>query len=82
MIVNFDFLYFMDFLYFPEDRSEYIPAFITLVIFMIGAVGAMVFFHKKSKAEEEYFDEKYKNTDFSYDDSEKEKFQEKKENDQ
>lgn len=50
---------FMEFLYFPEDKSEYIPAFITLVIFMVGAIAAMYFFLKKSKKEEEYFDEKY-----------------------
>lgn len=49
----------MDFLYFPKDKTEYIPAFITLVIFMIGAVAAMYFFYKKSKEEEKYYDEKY-----------------------
>jgi len=50
----------MDFLYFPEDKSEYIPAFITLVIFMIGAVAAMYLFYKKSKKEEKEFEERYK----------------------
>lgn len=49
----------MEFLYFPEDKLEYIPAFITLVIFMIGALAAMYFFYKKSKKEEAYFNEKY-----------------------
>lgn len=29
------------FLYFPEDKSEYIPAVISLVIFMIAAVITM-----------------------------------------
>lgn len=50
----------MEFLYFPTDKSEYIPAFITLVIFMIGAIATMFFIYKKSKKEEKYFDEKYK----------------------
>lgn len=50
----------MEFLYFPEDKSEYIPAFITLVIFMIGALATMYLFYKKSKKEEAYFEEKYK----------------------
>lgn len=50
---------FMEFLYFPEDKAEYIPAFIMLVIFMVGAIAAMYFILKKSKQQEEYFDEKY-----------------------
>ena len=50
---------FMEFLYFPEDKSEYIPAFITLVIFMCGAVATMYIFYKKSKKEEKMIDEKY-----------------------
>lgn len=50
---------FMEFLYFPEDKSEYIPAFITLVIFMIAAIATMYLFYKKSKKDEKYFDEKY-----------------------
>lgn len=50
---------FMEFLYFPEDKSEYIPAFITLVIFMIGALATMYLFYKKSKKDEAYFNEKY-----------------------
>lgn len=50
---------FMEFLYFPEDKAEYIPAFITLVIFMVGALAAMYLFYKKSKKDEQYFDEKY-----------------------
>ncbi|HLR75833.1 MAG TPA: hypothetical protein VK077_11265 [Virgibacillus sp.] len=54
----------MEFLYFPKDKSEYIPAFITLVIFMIGAVAAMYLFYKKSKKEEKYFEEKYKDEMF------------------
>ena len=53
----------MEFLYFPEDKSEYIPAFISLVIFMIGALAAMYFFYKKSKKEERYFDQMYPEED-------------------
>lgn len=55
---------FMEFLYFPEDKSEYIPAFIMLVIFMIGAIATMYLFYKKSKKDEKYFDEKYGLNDF------------------
>lgn len=50
---------FMEFLYFPEDKAEYIPAFITLVIFMVGALATMYLFYKKSKKDERLFDEKY-----------------------
>lgn len=49
----------MEFLYFPKDKTEYIPAFIMLVIFMIGAVAAMYLVYKKSKKDEAYFDEKF-----------------------
>jgi len=49
----------MGFLYFPEDKTEYIPAFIMLVIFMIGATAAMYLFYKKSKKDEKFFNEKY-----------------------
>lgn len=50
---------FMDFLYFPEDKAEYIPAFIVLVIFMVGALATMYLFYKKSKKDEKEFDENY-----------------------
>lgn len=49
----------MEFLYFPKDKSEYIPAFIMLVIFMIGAVATMYLIYKKSKHDEKNFDEQY-----------------------
>lgn len=49
----------MDFLYFPEDKSEYIPAIIVLIIFMVGAVAAMYFFYKISKKEEKRFNEQF-----------------------
>jgi hypothetical protein len=39
----FQWLVLAMFLYFPEDKSEYIPAAITFVIFMIGAVFTMRF---------------------------------------
>lgn len=49
----------MDFLYFPEDKTEYIPAVITLLIFMVGAAITMYFFMKQSKKEAKRIDEKY-----------------------
>lgn len=49
----------MDFLYFPEDKTEYIPAVIMLVIFMIGAAAAMYFIYKKSKRDEARFEQEY-----------------------
>jgi hypothetical protein len=39
------------FLYFPEDKSEYGPAAITFIIFMIGAVLTMRLIMKVSKKE-------------------------------
>ncbi|MEC1523597.1 hypothetical protein P9D43_16455 [Neobacillus niacini] len=39
------------FLYFPEDKSEYGPAAITFLIFMIGAILTMRFIIKISKRE-------------------------------
>ena len=50
---------FMPFLYFPEDKSEYLPAVITLVIFMSLAVVAVYFMIKKSKKDEAKFDLEY-----------------------
>lgn len=58
---------FMEFLYFPEDKSEYIPAFIMLVIFMAGAIATMYLFYKKSKKDEAYFNEKYQIDDIRKD---------------
>ncbi len=49
----------MPFLYFPEDKSEYIPAIITLVIFLIAASIVMYLFYKKSKNDEKKFNEQY-----------------------
>lgn len=56
---------FMEFLYFPEDKTEYIPAFIVLVIFMIGALATMYLFYRKSKKDEKYFDEKFQLKEYS-----------------
>ncbi|HEX6594498.1 MAG TPA: hypothetical protein VF095_07900 [Bacillota bacterium] len=58
----FNYLYAMEFLYFPEDKSEYIPSVITLAIFMIGAVITMYIFYNKSKKEEERFKHEYEDT--------------------
>ncbi len=64
---------FMEFLYFPEDKTEYIPAFIMLVIFMIGALATMYLFYKKSKKEEKFFQEKYDLNSHIADHNDKEK---------
>ena len=39
------------FLYFPEDKTEYIPAAITSFVFLIGAILTMRFIIKVSKKE-------------------------------
>lgn len=49
----------MEFLYFPDDKSEYIPAIIQLVIFMALAGVAMYLFYRRSKKEEREFNQKY-----------------------
>lgn len=49
----------MPFLYFPEDKTEYIPAVIALTIFIILAVIAMYLMVKKSKKDEQNFNKKY-----------------------
>ncbi|MDF0729099.1 hypothetical protein PY093_21055 [Cytobacillus sp. S13-E01] len=41
------------FLYFPEDKSEYIPAFFSSMIFLILAILTMRFIIKISKKEQE-----------------------------
>jgi hypothetical protein len=40
-----------DFLYFPKDKSEYIPAVISFSIFLIGAIIATRYFIVISKRE-------------------------------
>lgn len=42
----------MEFLYFPEDKTEYIPAVISLIIFMIGAFVTFNLFKRASLKEE------------------------------
>jgi hypothetical protein len=42
----------LGFLYFPEDKSEYIPALMTMVIFFIGALITFRILVKHSKKEE------------------------------
>ncbi|MFD2760709.1 hypothetical protein [Lentibacillus juripiscarius] len=49
----------MEFLYFPEDKSEYIPAVITLIIFAIGAAITLYFFLRASKKEAKKTEEQY-----------------------
>lgn len=49
----FDWTILSLFLYFPEDKTEYIPAAITSVIFLFAAILTMRFIMKKSKQEEE-----------------------------
>lgn len=40
------------FLYFPEDKSEYLPAGITMFIFFLAAVAAFMLIKKVSKKEQ------------------------------
>lgn len=54
-----NFFILMPFLYFPEDKTEYIPAVISLVLFMVLACIAMYLFYKKSKKDEEKFNKEY-----------------------
>ncbi|WP_093213393.1 hypothetical protein [Sediminibacillus albus] len=49
----------MEFLYFPEDKSEYLPAVISLIIFFIGATVTMYLIYKHSKKEAKRVDEEY-----------------------
>ncbi|APH03875.1 hypothetical protein [Bacillus weihaiensis] len=39
------------FLYFPEDKKEYIPAAITMLVFFVAAVFVFMFIVKQSKKE-------------------------------
>ncbi len=51
------------FLYFPEDKTEYIPAAITLVIFTIVAFFAFRFILRVSKKEENKVNELLKESE-------------------
>lgn len=55
----------MEFLYFPNDKAEYIPAIIIFAVFFIAAVVTTVFFIKKSKKEEKTLQEKYEHVTFN-----------------
>jgi hypothetical protein len=48
------------FLYFPEDKTEYIPAVITMVVFGIAAFFAFRYIVKVSKKEQGKVDELFK----------------------
>ncbi|HEY4552503.1 MAG TPA: hypothetical protein VIG80_04870 [Bacillaceae bacterium] len=52
MMILQHFVFNMPFLYFPEDKSEYIPAAITMVIFGIGAVLTFFLIKKISRKQE------------------------------
>ncbi|MGD6817389.1 hypothetical protein [Metabacillus sp. 84] len=51
------------FLYFPEDKSEYIPAAFHMAIFLLLAIMAFRFIVKQSRKEEREVHEKYKHLD-------------------
>ncbi|WP_188453999.1 hypothetical protein [Virgibacillus oceani] len=62
----------MEFLYFPEDKTEYIPGVISLIIFMIGAAVTMYIFIKKSKKEAQLVEKQYNLNASKNSDSDKE----------
>ncbi|WP_226580161.1 hypothetical protein [Halobacillus litoralis] len=49
----------MEFLYFPEDKSEYIPAVFMLLLFIVAAAFTMIWIIKASQKEEQKFDQTY-----------------------
>ncbi|QDP40958.1 hypothetical protein [Radiobacillus deserti] len=53
----------MEFLYFPEDKSLYIPSVLMLLVFVIGAAIAMRLLIRASKKEEKKFDQEYLSKD-------------------
>jgi len=50
---------YMLYLYFPEDKSEYLPAVIVLLLFIALAGFALYLVYKKSKKDEDKFNQKY-----------------------
>lgn len=50
----------MEFLYFPEDKSEYLPAIVSLLVFIVFAAVTMIFIIKASQKEERNFEQSYK----------------------
>ncbi|MGM7701636.1 hypothetical protein ACSVDE_07890 [Pseudalkalibacillus sp. Hm43] len=49
----------MEFLYFPDDKTEYIPSVIMLIIFMAGAIIATIFIRKHSAKELSKFEQEH-----------------------
>src|SRR5699024_919952 len=49
----------MEFLYFPDDKSEYIPGIIILLLFVIAAIVIIYFILKISRKEDKKVDGKY-----------------------
>ncbi|MGL4818550.1 MAG: hypothetical protein ACRC5C_01035 [Bacilli bacterium] len=45
----------MEFLYFPENKAEYIPAVLAFIPFLLGAIFTFVFFRRYSKKEQARF---------------------------
>ncbi|MBS4195198.1 hypothetical protein [Lederbergia citri] len=46
------FVLYMPFLYFPEDKTEYIPAALSMSIFILAAIFTFIFIKKHSKKQE------------------------------
>jgi hypothetical protein len=58
----------MEFLYFPEDKTEYIPSVIMLLIFMAGAIIATIYIRRHSakeltKFEQEHYEKQEQTSD-------------------
>lgn len=49
----------MEFLYFPQDKTEYIPALITLLFFAAGAFLTMRIILRAARKEKDLVDETY-----------------------
>lgn len=49
----------MEFLYFPQDKTEYIPALISLAIFVVLAIITFYLIRRYSKKEEERANARY-----------------------
>ncbi|MEQ6378605.1 hypothetical protein RZN22_10835 [Bacillaceae bacterium S4-13-58] len=53
----------MEFLYFPEDKTEYIPAFIMLLLFTAMAIVTMYWIRKTSRKEQNEIEKRYYRND-------------------
>ncbi|MCF6137534.1 hypothetical protein [Pseudalkalibacillus berkeleyi] len=51
----------MEFLYFPEDKTEYIPSVTMLIIFMAAAIIATILIRKHSAKELTKFEQEHQN---------------------